>query len=295
MKKQYLSYLELCKTRVALLAALSSATGFLLAASSLKSQVFGTALGVFLLSCGSLAVNQYQERALDAAMPRTLGRPIPTGRIKPVRALLFSGLLLLPGFAVLFLMAGLPACALALFTLAWYNGVYTYLKKISAFAAVPGALTGAMPPAIGWVAGGGALADPRLLVICTFFFFWQVPHSWLLIMQYGREYVDAGLPSLTERFSPPQLQRLIFNWTFATILSGLFLSALGLVHYPLTNIALLSLSLWLMGTGAKFLLLHSANAVPIGIFQKTNLYLLAVMALLSADKLLLLLHNDFHH
>ncbi len=293
MKKQYLSYLELCKTRVALPAALSSATGFLLAAPSLSSQVFGAALGVFLLSCGSLAANQYQERALDAAMPRTLGRPIPTGRIKPVRALLFSGLLLLLGFAVLFPAAGLPACALALFTLAWYNGVYTSLKKISAFAAVPGALTGAMPPAIGWVAGGGALADPGLLVICTFFFFWQVPHSWLLILQYGREYENAGLPSLTQRLSLPQIQRLIFNWTFATILSCLFLSALGLVHYLLTNIALLFLSLWLIGAGINSLLLNSANPGPLGIFHRTNWYLLAVMALLSADKVLLLLKNNY--
>ena len=84
------AYIELCKIRIALLSSFSAATGFLLAATELRSQVIILILGVFLLACGSSALNQYQERETDAAMPRTCSRPLPSGRIKPVNALYFS-------------------------------------------------------------------------------------------------------------------------------------------------------------------------------------------------------------
>ena len=134
-------------------------------------------------------------------MPRTCNRPLPTRRIRPLNALCFSLALLFSGLFTLLLTGVLSAPLLGLLAVAWYNGVYTFLKRKSAFAVVPGALIGAIPPAIGWITGGGAGLDPKLLMFCLFFFIWQVPHSWLHIMKYGQEYEEAGLPALTSIFN----------------------------------------------------------------------------------------------
>ena len=288
MKKTVIAYIELCKIRIALLSAFSAATGFLLSATELRSQVIILVLGVFLLACGSSALNQYQERDSDAAMPRTCNRPLPTRRLKPINALCFSLALLFSGLSTLLLTGVLSAPLLGLFAVAWYNGVYTFLKRKSAFAVVPGALIGAIPPAIGWITGGGAGSDPKLLMLCFFFFIWQVPHSWLHIMNYGQEYEKAGLPALTKIFSVLQMKRIIFNWIFATTVSCLFLSATGMVHYFFINIALLALSVWLVWNGIRPVLRHSTEDVTLHVFKKTNYYLLIVMLLLSADKLFML-------
>ena len=198
MKTSLSSYIELCKIRIALLSSFSAATGFLLAATELRPEIIILILGVFLLACGSSGLNQYQERETDAAMPRTGNRPLPSGRIKPVNALYFSLWLLFSGTSTLLLTGALSAPLLGLFAVAWYNGVYTFLKKKTAFAVVPGALIGAIPPAIGWIAGGGAMGDTKLLMLCFFFFLWQVPHSWLFIMHYGQG-IREGRTSDTDK------------------------------------------------------------------------------------------------
>jgi len=280
-------YIGLCKVRIALLSSFSAATGFLLSAPELSSQMIILILGVFLLACGSSALNQYQERRTDAAMPRTCRRPLPSGRISPVAALSFSLGMLFSGSLALLLTGMIAAPLIGLFAVVWYNGVYTFLKRITAFAVVPGALTGALPPAIGWITAGGTLT-PRLIMICFFFFIWQVPHSWLLIMNYGEEYEKAGLPSLTKIFTPVQMRRIIFSWLFSTGISCLFLSAMGFVHYFLINLVLFFTSAWLVWNGIRPLFLENEGYVSIPVFKKTNYYLLIVMLLLSADKLLLL-------
>ena len=288
MKKMAFSYIELCKVPIALLSAFSASTGFLLSATELRPQIIFLVLGVFLLACGSSALNHYQERDTDAKMPRTCGRPLPTRRIRPFKALCFSLGLLCSGLSALLLTGVLSAPLLGMFAVGWYNGVYTFLKRKTAFAVVPGALVGAMPPAIGWLTGGGTGLDPKLFTLCFFFFIWQVPHSWLHIMKFGREYEKAGLPALTSIFNALQMKRIIFNWILATTVSCLFLSAKGMVHYFPINMALLALSAWLVWSALRPLLRRTNDDLPVRVFKKTNYYLLLVMLLLSADKLVML-------
>jgi heme o synthase len=288
MKVHLRSCLALCKIRVALLATFSTAVAYWLAAPAQSVRLSVVVPGVFLLACGSLALNQYQEREIDAAMPRTGTRPIPAGRIKPAPALLWSLLLIGSGLLTL-LGTGSPlTCTLGLLALLWYNGLYTCLKRKTAFAAVPGALIGAIPPAIGWVAGGGVLQDPKLIALCFFFFIWQVPHSWLLMMRYGREYEKAGIPSLTGIFSPGQMQRIIFVWICALVVSGFFLSAMGFVHYLPIHVMLLALSAWFVWSGTKHLLSAGTASASPPVCKNTGYYLAAVLFLLSADKWLLI-------
>ncbi|HET6514840.1 MAG TPA: protoheme IX farnesyltransferase [Thermodesulfovibrionales bacterium] len=287
LKERIGAHLELCKVRISLFSAFSAATGFVLAASGLRPEIVILSLGVFLLACGSSALNQYQEREIDARMPRTERRPIPSGRIIPLHALLFSAVLLFSGFAALLLTANAAAPLLGLVAVCWYNGVYTYLKRRSAFAVVPGALIGVVPPAIGWVTGGGSLSDPRLLVLCFFFFMWQVPHFWLLILDFGGEYEKAGLPSMTRIFSRPQLTRIIFIWISAAAVSCLFISMPGMVQIPHIRGMLFAASLWIIWYGVRLLKGRGGGTLSAVTFTRINVYMLLVMLLLTTDKILI--------
>lgn len=280
-----LSYLELCKLRISLFAALSSASGFLLAASGHGQKLLLTVVGVLALASGAGALNQYQEWNTDALMPRTERRPIPSGRIKPCHALCFSIMLMSLGLAVLS-RVGAVVPLLGLLAVLWYNGVYTYLKRKTAFAAIPGALVGAIPPSMGAVAGGGSLLDPGVLFLCFFFFIWQVPHFWLLTLHYGEEYRKAGLPSLTGIFARTQLSRIIFNWLVAAAVSCLFMVATGVILSPLIHFLLFGSSLWLIWSGIKLLRKREKEFAYDFAFRRINVYMLLVMLFLSMDKLI---------
>jgi protoheme IX farnesyltransferase len=280
------SYSELAKIRISFFAALSASACFVLASGSFTLKCVVVTAGVFSLASGSCALNHYQERDTDRLMPRTRGRPIPSGRIRPEQALVFSFLLLWMGSAVLLACSGIEALLLGLFAVLWYNGVYVYLKKRSAFSVIPGALTGAAPPAIGWLSGGGMLFSPVLGALCLCFFIWQVPHSWLLYLEYGDEYEKAGLPSLTRIWSRRQIIRTIFVWTLCTAVICLIASLYVAVIAPVIRIALLVSALWLAGSGVMLLNEERSRNARGFLFGKLNVCLFVIMALLVCGRLL---------
>jgi protoheme IX farnesyltransferase len=218
-------------------------------------------------------------------MPRTWGRPIPSGRIRPKQALVFSFLLMCTGSAILLACSGIEAFLLGFFAAVWYNGVYLYLKKISAFSVIPGALTGAAPPAIGWISGGGIFFSPALGALCLCFFIWQVAHSWLLYLEYGGEYEKAGLPSLTRIWSRRQIIRTTFVWTLCTAVICLIVSLYVAVIAPVVRIALLVSALCLAGSGVMFLNEERSRNARGFLFGKLNAYLFIIMALLVCGRL----------
>lgn len=280
--------LQLTKARIAVAVLVSSAMGFLMAAGSFSVDIWMPLLGVFLLACGALALNQCQEVKIDARMSRTCMRPIQTGRIDRTASLFISILLILLGACAL-ASTEYPTELLLLgaFALVWYNGVYTYLKRITAFAVVPGALIGAVPPAMGWVAGGGHPGDPMILLVATFYFIWQVPHFWLLMARLGEEYARAGLPSLTAVFTPDQLGRVTFMWVLATATAGLVFPALSPQAFLLPwRLALLLASLWLALKATS--LLRPAHPQPMAFcktFVHINVYGLLVSIVFSLNGL----------
>jgi protoheme IX farnesyltransferase len=277
---------DLTKFHVSLLAALSAGAGFILAREGSAEGVAGTALGVLLLSCGSCALNQYQERETDGRMERTRGRPLPAGRMAPSLAFLAASALILLGSSVLFLAAGRTVCALGLFAAAWYNGLYLYLKRRTTWAVLPGALLGAIPPAMGWMAGGGRLGDPRLMAVCLFLFLWQVPHFWLLLLERSGDYERAGLPSLTQRLTAEQLKRVTFSWILCTAASSLLIPLFLVVNFPLTLLLLLGATLWLLWRAAGFFRSSRSGREMRYAFLRLNLYVWGVLLLLSLDRCL---------
>ena len=278
--------LELTKFRIAAASTLSAVTGYVVFSRAVGHGLVTTFLGVLFLAMGACALNQFQDRDIDARMERTRGRPIPAGTVKPVNALAIATLLGAGGFLVLWLAHSAAAALIGLLAAAWYNGVYTYLKRVWAFAVVPGALIGALPPAIGWTAGGGEPLDPHVLALCFFFFIWQVPHFWLLLSFFGNDYKEAGLPSLKELLGPHRLASLIFIWMLATAASSLLLPVYRLTSSSWTSLGLVACSLWLVWEATKLLRgsyqLRSLRRA----FGSINLYALCVMTLLVADALL---------
>ena len=279
----YRSYLCLCKVKISFFAALSAATGLLLSARSPVAVLPALITGVFFMACGACALNHWQERDTDALMTRTARRPIPAGRIKPGPALFFAVVLICSGAIVLLFTGALAAPLLGLAAVLWYNGLYTWLKSRSSFAAIPGALIGAIPPAIGWIAGGGSILDPRFTALSFFFFMWQVPHFFIHLLAFGKEYEKAGLPSLTAVFANAQLDRLTFQWIIATAVSLQLIIFFGLIRSPLVHISLFAASLWLVIVGIAFL--KGREPGYAGVFKRTNYFMLVVMIFIFFDKL----------
>jgi protoheme IX farnesyltransferase len=224
------------------------------------------------------------DREQDARMERTRGRPIPAGRIGVPAALGISALLSSAGALLLWRGAGALPALLGLGALAWYDGVYTPLKRVTAFAVVPGAVVGALAPAIGWTAAGGALGDPRLGALCAFFLLWQVPHFWLLAIRHAEDYERGGFPTPARRFSAAQMGRITFVWTLATGGAALLLPLFGVTRSPGAAFALAATGVALLP--AAWRLLRSPEAAVDRAFLAVNLVAVAVMAVVAADALL---------
>ncbi len=278
--------LHLTKINISLLATLSAATGYLLAAGKITVHMLVPTAAVFLLACGSCALNQYQEREIDERMERTKSRPIPSGRMNPEMALWISLGLILTGALTLFLGAGDLPLALGLFAVLWYNLAYTPLKRKTAFAAVPGALVGVIPPALGWVVGGGKILDPRIEGVALFFFIWQIPHFWLLLLDASKDYENAGLPSITQIFSTRQTKRIIFAWLLSTGVSALTFPSFGLIHSRFVYLLLLVATSWFLWNAIIFSGSQTIEVSSRSVFTKLNAYVLSVIFFLSFDRLL---------
>ena len=280
------TYLTLCRAWISIFAAASAATGYFLAPHHRIAGVFPAVSAVFLLACGASALNQYQERDIDARMERTRTRPLPSGSMTASHASALSCALVLAGLALLAYACGTKAAFLGLFALLWYNGIYTHLKKMTAFAAVPGAAVGMVPPAIGWVSAGGDMIDPRLAAVCFLFFLWQIPHFWLLLLNHGEEYKQAGLPSLTGVMSRPQIARVTFIWILAAAIASLSLPLYGSMRSPGFYLLLVPCAGWLIWNGRVLLGKGPEKSLSPVLFKKINIYLLLIMSLLSLENIL---------
>lgn len=266
---------ELVKLKITAASALTTALGFVLAQRQTGVVFCLTVGGTFLLACASAALNEIQEAGIDRRMMRTAARPIPAGRITKGQAMIIAIFLTLAGSGCLMLCGNLVPFYLGLSTMAWYNLVYTYLKRVSALAVLPGALTGAIPPLIGWTAAGGTAADPRVLALAVFFFFWQIPHFWVLALLYRGDYLRAGLPSLENLFSAAQIKRLTFVWLLAAAVSGLLLPLTGAAGIWFTPAYLLCIVPLLIYTCRNLWISNYGR-----VFTAINLFMLATLSIL---------------
>ena len=216
-------------------------------------------------------------------MPRTKNRPIPSGKIS-LKAAIIVALSFFAYGAFVLLVSFPPIVFLTSFlTLLSYNLIYTPLKKVTAFAVVPGSLVGALPPFIGWFAGGGQFLDERILWVSLFFFIGQIPHFWLLLLMFGKEYSLAGFPSLNSVFSDNQIKRLSYTWILATVATS-FIVAMTVLQGSVTLFFLLIYTFYLLFSLTVGILIK--KDIPIrASFLKLNFLYLLMMILLIIDSL----------
>jgi protoheme IX farnesyltransferase len=253
MKNNLQLILALIKYKVSIAVTFTAITGYVVYTGHFDFQIITLVLGVFLLAGGSSALNECQESKYDAKMPRTMNRPIPTGKISLANAVVVSVMFCLAGLFVLYYNFGAITAALGLLNLVWYNLIYTYLKRVSSFAVVPGSLVGAIPAFMGWTAAGGYVFQPTIIFIAFFLFIWQIPHFWLLMIKYGKEYEEAGFKTINQAVNSGNLKMIIFAWVVATSFSSI------IVPLFLVNISL-----------PFFLVIFGLNLAFIAIFTKLS-------------------------
>lgn len=279
------TYFELCKVKITIAVSFTTITGYVLANGAFDLGLILPTIGIFILACASSALNQYQEREADAKMERTRNRPIPSGKISPNHTLAFILVLTLLGSYLLLEGSNFLGLQLGLLAMIWYNAIYTPLKRKTAFAVIPGSVIGSLPPLVGWVAGGGVLNDPKALILAFFFFIWQVPHFWLLMLKYGEEYKKAGYPSIVSIYSPQQIKNTTFIWTVATSISALMIPFFRITNSLVASIGVLFACIWLIYVFVKLLKSTTTSFNPFYYFMRINYFVLAVMIFLSIDHL----------
>lgn len=278
-------FAELSKIKITVFVTITTAFGFIAYSGSLTSEIILPVLGTLFLAFGSAALNHYQERQTDALMERTKNRPIPSGRISAHSVIIIAAFLVLAGAVVIYLGSNITALLLGILNLIWYNLVYTPLKKISTMAIVPGSLVGAIPPAIGWVAAGGGLLDPQILIISFFFFIWQIPHFWLLLLVFDKDYRKAGLPTLTKIFSANQLTRITFIWILATIVTGFLIPLFGIIHINWIIAVMFLAGIFFIWKASELVRKDSEKADYRFAFNSINSFVLFIVSAVIIDKL----------
>ena len=196
-RRRALDYLALAKPRVVFMVAVTTLVGYYLGAAGTLDLVrlVHVLAGTVLAAGGTLALNQYFERDVDACMARTRHRPLPGGRLAPSEALAFGTLLTTGGLAYLALTVGPTAVLVTGATSGLYLFGYTPLKRVTPLCMLVGAVPGALPPVTGWVAasGGGHEGAMGAAVLFAILFLWQLPHTLAIARLYEADYRQAAI------------------------------------------------------------------------------------------------------
>lgn len=207
-------YKQLFKFRLNLVVVFSSVVGYVLAAG-LNTSYIGIlvlTLGGFLVTASANAINQIFEVDYDKLMKRTKTRPLPAGRMKSNEAILAAGLTGIFGVLLLGIYFNLFAAIVAAVSLFLYAFIYTPLKRISPVSVFVGAIPGALPPVIGWIAFTGGFTI-EAFILFTIQFIWQFPHFWAIGWVGYDDYKKAGfkmLPSVDGKSKFVAMQSIIY-------------------------------------------------------------------------------------
>ena len=202
LRQRLTDYTELCRPRIAVMTMVSVAVGFTLASpivfdgATLVIAIFG----IVQLVAASSILNQTLERVTDSRMTRTASRPIAAGRIPVMEAVAVSFVLTTTGFGMLWNFVNPVTAVATLATLVVYIAGYTVLKTRTSLCTTIGAIPGAMPPTLGWLAAGGVIGT-EALALFALFFVWQFPHFLAIGWIHRKDYQTAGLrmlPSFTD-------------------------------------------------------------------------------------------------
>lgn len=229
-RRRALDFLLLTKPRVVAMVLVTTIVGYYLGSSGATDflRLLSTLIGTVLAAAGTLALNQFLERDLDARMERTRLRPLPDGRLQPGESLAFGTAITVGGLLHLWLAVGALAAAVTAATVALYLFVYTPLKLRSPLCMVVGAIPGALPPVVGWVAASGEFGAGAW-VLFSILYLWQLPHTLAIARLYRDDYARAGIRVLpVVDPNGTSTERQIVAGCLALLTVGLLPTLLGL-------------------------------------------------------------------
>lgn len=256
-KFTFSSFIEITKLRLSVSVVFSSVISYLIGMSEFDFEIFlYLVVGGLMMVSASNIFNQVIERDLDALMQRTKGRPLPMGQISVNNALILGFTFVISGLTFLYIIS--PLCAmLGAISIFIYACVYTPLKLITPLSVFVGAVPGAIPFMLGWVAATNELGV-EALALFLMQFFWQFPHFWAIAWWQNDEYEKAGFKMLpTGRKDKSTTFQIIFYSFWAIIMSivpyfnvtgDLSLSTYGLVIVLMLGMFLLFYSFQLFKT-----------------------------------------------
>ena len=241
-----------------------------------------TLFGTGLVAGGTLALNQYLEREVDARMRRTLRRPLPSGRLQQIEALAFGGALAATGLVYLMLAVNPLSGSITALTVIGYLFLYTPMKQRTALCTVVGAFPGALPPVAGWTAAGGDLSG-QAMVLFGILFFWQLPHSLAIAHLYREDYDRAGVKLLptVDKGGGSTGRQTVLN-CLALLAVGLLPTRLGLTGAISFIVALLAGG-WLLWEGVA-LAIRDTRVRARRLLIASYAYVPAVLVTMALDK-----------
>lgn len=281
-------YLELTKPRLSFMSVITAMVGYLAAVPYSYwdlARAGWVVLGTSLCAGGVATLNMWMEGDTDAKMQRTAGRPIPAGIVAPGSAFVFGWLLCLAGLALLFKLVNGLSALIALGTVVAYLAIYTPAKRWSRWNTELGAISGALPPLIGWAAAGRS--NPGLgWSLFAIMFAWQMPHFFALAWTYRKDYAAAGMPmrSVVDP-SGNGLARWTFFWTVLLTAMSLLPVLLGHCSWYYFAAAAL-LDLWFLRSAFVFLDPARRDPEARRLFLISIAYLPLLLGLLVADRMI---------
>jgi protoheme IX farnesyltransferase len=278
------AFWELTKPRLSLMSVLTATLGYFAAGPSVDWMVFAALVaGTSLAAFGAGALNMWWERQEDANMSRTAERPTVVGTISPSAALSTGLVLSVSGVAILAFWGNTIAAVLTAATVLLYILAYTPLKKVTPLATEVGAIPGALPPLIGWVAAGAGFSGLGW-VLFWFLFAWQIPHFMAICWFCRKDYAEAGFRMLSSVDpSGRRVARKAFIWTLGMIGIG-FLPLLDPAVGWLFGIATTALAVFILRPAWAFLSEENRDTKARRLFFGTIIYLPAYLLVLVLDR-----------
>ena len=284
VRGRVLDFAELFKARLTLLVLLTTAAGFYLGAESPISYaaLFHVVFGTAAAAAGAAALNQWWERKLDALMRRTRTRPVPAGRMRPAEALTLGVALSVLGVSYLALACNALSATLAALTIVIYIFGYTPLKRASTANTVVGAIPGAIPPMIGWVAARGAI-EAGSWSLFAILLLWQLPHFFAIAWMHREDYSRAGFRMISsdDRSGERSASQSVFFCILLLVIAGLP-AFLGVVTFAYLAIELVLGGLF-VAVAMRFLKARTARAARL-LFITSIVYLPLLLAALVLTK-----------
>ena len=277
-------FLALTKPRVVVMVMITTMVGFYLGSSNGTDilRLVETLVGTGLAAGGTLALNQYIERDLDARMERTRTRPLPSGRLQPVEAMAFGAGLAAAGLLLLALRVNTLSGLVTALTVVTYLFWYTPMKRLSPLCSVVGAIPGALPPVTGWVAAAGGFGAGAW-VLFAILFLWQLPHSLAIAKLYSEDYARAGfrLLPIVDR-DGHSTERQVVNNCLALLVVALLPTLVGLTgQIYFASALLLGIGLLVCGIG---MVRAGTPAAARRVLFASLVYLPLLLAIMAADK-----------